>query len=297
MPAAVAAPRPARVCRSTGRPFAGIRYLAPGRRWPRRSAPVPASGSAAPPCTPPSPRGPSRSGSTGCAAACGAVEQDGDGVTAAGLRAGWLVAADGLHSPVRRSLGLQVAPAPGGRPATACAGTSWSRPGRGTSRCTGASTPRPTSPRSATDLVGVAVLAAGAGRRTTRRWPASRPCWPGCAGPSRPPPCSGPARCGRSARSPLSGRVLLVGDAAGLRGRADRRGRGGRAGHGARGGGGGRCRAPAGLPVGLAAGDPALPVVGDRPAGRAARPVLRRGLVPLASAAPAVFGRAIDQVT
>jgi flavin-dependent dehydrogenase len=34
------------------------------------------------------------------------VEQDGAGVRAAGLRARWLVAADGLHSPVRRHLGL-----------------------------------------------------------------------------------------------------------------------------------------------------------------------------------------------
>ncbi|MGX9875253.1 NAD(P)/FAD-dependent oxidoreductase [Streptomyces cellulosae] len=38
----------------------------------------------------------------------GAVRQDADGVTVpgAGLRARWLVAADGLHSPLRRSLGL-----------------------------------------------------------------------------------------------------------------------------------------------------------------------------------------------
>ncbi|NUS07722.1 MAG: monooxygenase, partial [Nonomuraea sp.] len=36
------------------------------------------------------------------------VEQDRDGVTAAGLRARWLVAADGLHSPLRRSLGLDL---------------------------------------------------------------------------------------------------------------------------------------------------------------------------------------------
>lgn len=38
----------------------------------------------------------------------GGIRQDGDGVTAAGLRARWLVAADGLHSPVRRSLGIPV---------------------------------------------------------------------------------------------------------------------------------------------------------------------------------------------
>lgn len=37
------------------------------------------------------------------------VRQDGESVTAAGLRARWMIAADGLHSPVRRALGLEVA--------------------------------------------------------------------------------------------------------------------------------------------------------------------------------------------
>ncbi|WP_236710493.1 FAD-dependent monooxygenase, partial [Streptomyces sp. 150FB] len=41
-------------------------------------------------------------------ARAGEVEQGPDSVTAAGLRARWLVAADGLHSPVRRSLGLDL---------------------------------------------------------------------------------------------------------------------------------------------------------------------------------------------
>ena len=36
------------------------------------------------------------------------VEQDQDGVTTAGLRARYLAAADGLHSPVRRQLGLEI---------------------------------------------------------------------------------------------------------------------------------------------------------------------------------------------
>ncbi|ROS27877.1 NAD(P)/FAD-dependent oxidoreductase [Cellulomonas sp. PhB150] len=40
----------------------------------------------------------------------GAVEQDADAVTCAGIRARWLLACDGLHSPVRRGLGLEVAP-------------------------------------------------------------------------------------------------------------------------------------------------------------------------------------------
>lgn len=38
----------------------------------------------------------------------GDVRQGPDAVTAAGLRARWLVAADGLHSPIRRALGLDV---------------------------------------------------------------------------------------------------------------------------------------------------------------------------------------------
>ncbi|WP_398995117.1 NAD(P)/FAD-dependent oxidoreductase [Streptomyces sp. CBG31] len=40
------------------------------------------------------------------------VRQDGHTVTAAGLTARWLIAADGLHSPLRRALGLDH-PAPG----------------------------------------------------------------------------------------------------------------------------------------------------------------------------------------
>lgn len=36
----------------------------------------------------------------------GAVAQDGDGVTAGGIRARWLIAADGLHSTIRRDLGI-----------------------------------------------------------------------------------------------------------------------------------------------------------------------------------------------
>ncbi|MFT7579977.1 MAG: flavin-dependent dehydrogenase [Myxococcota bacterium] len=37
-----------------------------------------------------------------------AFQQDESGVTVAGLRARWLVAADGLHSPIRRQLGLAL---------------------------------------------------------------------------------------------------------------------------------------------------------------------------------------------
>ncbi|MFF3753148.1 NAD(P)/FAD-dependent oxidoreductase [Streptomyces sp. NPDC002018] len=38
----------------------------------------------------------------------GEIAQNADGVSAGGLRARWLVAADGLHSPVRHSLGLSL---------------------------------------------------------------------------------------------------------------------------------------------------------------------------------------------
>jgi flavin-dependent dehydrogenase len=38
------------------------------------------------------------------------VDQDAHGVTAAGIRAKWLIAADGLHSAVRRAVGLNAVP-------------------------------------------------------------------------------------------------------------------------------------------------------------------------------------------
>lgn len=77
------------------------------------------------------------------------VRQDRAGVSVpgTGLRSRWLVGADGLHSRVRRSLGLEVRTR--GAPATGCAGTMRWRPGRRTSKCTGAATRRRTSPRSA----------------------------------------------------------------------------------------------------------------------------------------------------
>jgi len=51
------------------------------------------------------------------AARVGALEQDDAGVTAAGVRARWLLGCDGLHSTVRRLAGLEVAPR-GGRDGT-----------------------------------------------------------------------------------------------------------------------------------------------------------------------------------
>ena len=70
------------------------------------------------------------------------VEQDAGGVTAAGVRARWLVAADGLHSTVRSAIGISaVAGAPrryGVRWHFSC------QRGRSSSRCTGRRGVRPT---------------------------------------------------------------------------------------------------------------------------------------------------------
>lgn len=135
------------------------------------------------------------------------VQQDAHGVTAAGVRAKWLVAADGLHSPLRRAVGI-----------TATAGTPrrygvrwhfrvpawsefvevhWSRWGE--------AYVTPVEP----DLVGVAILSGG---RPDLAW------FPELAGQ-----LAGAARGEARGCGPLrqvvsrrvAGRVLLVGDAAG----------------------------------------------------------------------------------
>ena len=135
------------------------------------------------------------------------VEQDAHSVTAAGVRARWLVAADGLHSSVRRSVGI-----------TATAGTPrrygvrwhyrvpawsefvevhWSRWGE--------AYVTPVEP----DLVGVAILSRG---RPDLAWfPRLADQLKG-AGRGQPRGC-GPLRQVVSRR--VAGRVLLVGDAAG----------------------------------------------------------------------------------
>jgi flavin-dependent dehydrogenase len=135
------------------------------------------------------------------------VQQDAHGVTAAGVRAKWLVGADGLHSTVRRSVGIKVK---AGNPRrygvrwhfTVPAWSEfvevyWSR--RGEAYVT------PVEP----DLVGVAILSRG---RPDLGWfprlarhleGASRGHARGC----------GPLRQVVSRR--VAGRVLLVGDAAG----------------------------------------------------------------------------------
>jgi len=135
------------------------------------------------------------------------VQQDARGVTAAGVRAKWLVAADGLHSPVRRAVGIKATAGTPRRygvrwhyrvPAwSELVEVHWSRWGE--------AYVTPVEP----DLVGVAILSRGqpdlawfprlarqlenAGRRPAR----------GC----------GPLRQVVSRR--VAGRVLVVGDAAG----------------------------------------------------------------------------------
>lgn len=77
------------------------------------------------------------------------VRQDTTGVSVpgTGLRAKWLVGADGLHSPVRRSVGLAVQPS--GTPRYGLRRHYAVPPGLRMSRCTGGRMQRRMSPRSA----------------------------------------------------------------------------------------------------------------------------------------------------
>ncbi|MGW7448422.1 NAD(P)/FAD-dependent oxidoreductase [Kitasatospora sp. NPDC054795] len=140
-----------------------------------------------------------------------AVHQDGDSVTAAGLTARHLVAADGLHSPIRRQLGLERPdprpPRYGLRrhfevaPWTDCVEVHWS--------ALGEAYVTPLGP----DLIGVAIL-------TGERMPfdALLPAFPAlrhrlAAQAASAVRGAGPMR--RRVRARVAGRVLLVGDAAG----------------------------------------------------------------------------------
>lgn len=140
------------------------------------------------------------------------VAQDDESVDAGGLRARWLVAADGLHSPVRRALGLEVA-APGPSrfglrrhyavaPWADHVEVHWSR------RAEAYVTPV------AEDLVGVAVLGPpGTGYdEALDDLPALRSRLRGAA-PATAVRGAGPLR--QRASAVRCGRVLLAGDAAG----------------------------------------------------------------------------------
>ncbi|GAA3030416.1 NAD(P)/FAD-dependent oxidoreductase [Streptosporangium longisporum] len=139
------------------------------------------------------------------------VRQDGDRVEAAGLRARWLVAADGLHSPLRARLGLEL-PFHGPRryglrrhypiaPWTDFVEVHWAADGEAYVTPVGE------------NLVGVAVLSS---RR--RGYPEHLADFPALLerldGPAATPVRgAGPLR--QRVRSRVAGRVLLVGDAAG----------------------------------------------------------------------------------
>ena len=142
----------------------------------------------------------------------GEIRQDGSGVTAAGITARYLAAADGLHSPIRRRLALDR---PDPRPAryglrrhfavapwTDCVEVHWS-PGA-------EAYTTPLGP----GLVGVAVLTAERGPFEAHlgRFPqlAGRLREASAATPVRG---AGPLR--QRVRARVAGRVLLVGDAAG----------------------------------------------------------------------------------
>ncbi|GII65972.1 oxidoreductase [Sphaerisporangium krabiense] len=139
------------------------------------------------------------------------LRQYGDHVEAAGMRARWLVAADGLHSPLRALLGLELpvrAPRRYGQrrhyrlaPWTDFVEVHWARGGEAYV------TPV------ADDLVGVAVLS-GERRRYDEHLAAFPHLLARLDGPAATPVRgAGPLR--RRVRARVAGRVLLVGDAAG----------------------------------------------------------------------------------
>ncbi len=135
------------------------------------------------------------------------VRQDAEGVTAQGIRARWLIGADGLHSSVRRALGITaVAGSPrrygvrwhfGTRPWSDFVEVHWSRLGEAYVTPVG------------DDLVGVAVLTR---HRPELGWFPTLARHLGTTSVGRARGC-GPLRQVVAQR--VLGRVLLVGDAAG----------------------------------------------------------------------------------
>ncbi len=141
----------------------------------------------------------------------GRVEQDASSVRCGGFRASYLAAADGLHSPIRASLGLSRPSAAARRwgirrhfavkPWTDCVQVYWSQ------NAEAYVTPV------AEDCVGVAILTTHRGSFSEQfeAFPALKALVDGHAhGPDR---AAGPLR--QKVRSRTAGRVLLVGDAAG----------------------------------------------------------------------------------
>jgi flavin-dependent dehydrogenase len=141
----------------------------------------------------------------------GELRQDATSVHAGNLRARYLAAADGLHSPIRRSLGLAL-PSDGHRrwgirrhvqiaPWTDHVEVHWAE------RAEAYVTPV------SDDCVGIAILTSRRGGFDSHlgEFPALRDRVHGC--PHGPDRAAGPLR--QKVRSRTAGRVLLVGDAAG----------------------------------------------------------------------------------
>ncbi|MEW2373146.1 NAD(P)/FAD-dependent oxidoreductase [Streptomyces sp. NPDC006656] len=200
-----------------GRAFRGIRYVeavtglraeglfraGPGRGCPRTDLQAALADRA------------SRLGVRVIARRVGEVRQDARRVSAAGLTARYLVAADGLHSPVRRALGLAV-PAARGRagryglrrhyavaPWSDLVEVHWAR---------GAEAyVTPLGP----DRIGVAVLTSEQAPFDVQlaRFPLLAARLPAPPGPGAGVRGAGPLR--QRARTRVAGRVLFVGDAAG----------------------------------------------------------------------------------
>ena len=141
----------------------------------------------------------------------GTVIQDADSVSAAGFRARYLAAADGLHSPIRRELGLSGGDAAQRRwgirrhvqiaPWSHCVEVYW-----------GAQTEAYVTPVNE-DTVGVAILKSTRGgfEEHLKQVPALADRIGGL--PHGPDRAAGPLR--QKVRTRTAGRVLLVGDAAG----------------------------------------------------------------------------------
>jgi flavin-dependent dehydrogenase len=195
-----------------GQPIAGIRYVADGVWAEHRFRGAPGRGVRRTALHDALLRRADEVGVRREAGRVAAVRQDATGVTAAGWRARWLLAADGLRSPVRRALGLDR-PAGGRRrvglrrhyrraPWTDLVEVHWS------AHAEAYVTPV------AADLVGIAVL--GPGGQPFDGWLAD---FPGLqarlagATPAGPVRGAGPLR--QEAVRRADGRVLLVGDASG----------------------------------------------------------------------------------
>ncbi|MFE3165327.1 NAD(P)/FAD-dependent oxidoreductase [Streptomyces sp. NPDC059224] len=141
----------------------------------------------------------------------GEVHQSADTVTAAGITARWLIAADGLHSPVRRRLGLELPDRSHGRyglrrhyrtePWSDFVEVHWGRHGEAYVTPVG------------DDLVGVAVLS-----RSRRGYADHLAGFPALSASLRGPAVTEVRGAGpllQRVRRRVAGRVLLVGDAAG----------------------------------------------------------------------------------